>query len=157
MLAKLKNYFPYLLPLLLIFSRSIADITIVLISILFLYYSFKKIGWGWLKEKWFLFALFFSAYGITLNSAMSIDAKETFAYSLFFMRWPIFSMALAYWILSDLKSLKKFLISLTLLLLFIIFVLGGNSFLNRTFSVLKNTQEIDSQVLLKIILMLVLG
>ena len=121
MLAKLKNYFPYLLPLLLIFSRSIADITIVLISILFLYYSFKKIGWGWLKEKWFLFALFFSAYGITLNSAMSIDAKETFAYSLFFMRWPIFSMALAYWILSDLKSLKKFLISLTLLLLFIIF------------------------------------
>ena len=52
---------------------------------------------------------------------MSIDAKETFAYSLFFMRWPIFSMALAYWILSDLKSLKKFLISLTLLLLFIIF------------------------------------
>ena len=121
MLTKLKNYFPYLLPLLLIFSRSIADITIVLISILFLYYSFKKIGWGWLKEKWFLFALFFSAYGITLNSAMSIDAKETFAYSLFFMRWPIFSMALAYWILSDLKSLKKFLISLTLLLLFIIF------------------------------------
>lgn len=121
MLAKLKNYFPYLLPLLLIFSRSIADITIVLISILFLYYSFKKIGWGWLKEKWFLFALFFSAYGITLNSAMSIDAKETFAYSLFFMRWPIFSMALAYWILSDFKSLKKFLISLTLLLLFIIF------------------------------------
>ena len=121
MLAKLKNYFPYLLPLLLIFSRSIADITIVLISILFLYYSFKKIGWGWLKEKWFLFALFFFAYGITLNSAMSIDAKETFAYSLFFMRWPIFSMALAYWILSDLKSLKKFLISLTLLLLFIIF------------------------------------
>jgi len=37
------------------------------------------------------------------------------------MRWPIFSMALAYWILSDFKSLKKFLISLTLLLLFIIF------------------------------------
>ena len=121
MLTKLKNYFPYLLPLLLIFSRSIADITIVLISILFLYYSFKKIGWGWLKEKWFLFALFFSAYGITLNSAMSIDAKETFVYSLFFMRWPIFSMALAYWILSDFKSLKKFLTSLTLLLLFIIF------------------------------------
>ena len=121
MTTNIKNYFPYFLPLLLIFSRSIADITIVLISILFLYYSFKKIGWGWLKEKWFLFALFFSAYGITLNSAMSIDAKETFAYSIFFMRWPIFSMALAYWILSDLKSLKKFLISLTLLLLFIIF------------------------------------
>ena len=121
MLEKIKNYFPYFLPLLLIFSRAIADITIVIISILFLHYSFKKIGWGWVKEKWFLFAIFFSVYGMTLNSAMSIDAKETFAYSLFFMRWPIFSMALAYWILSDLKSLKKFLISLSLILLFIIF------------------------------------
>ena len=121
MIKKLKNYFPYLLPLLLIFSRAIADITIVLISILFLYYSFKKIGWGWLKEKWFLFALFFSAYCLTINSALSIDSAETFAYAFFFLRWPIFSMALAYWILSDLKSLKKFLISLTLLLLFIIF------------------------------------
>ena len=121
MLTKLKNYFPYLLPLLLIFSRAIADITIVLISILFLYYSFKKIGWGWLKEKWFLFALFFSAYCLTINSALSIDSAETFAYAFFFLRWPIFSMALAYWILSDLRSFKKFIISLTLLLLFIIF------------------------------------
>ena len=121
MIKKLKNYFPYLLPLLLIFSRAIADITIVLISILFLYYSFKKIGWGWLKEKWFFFALFFSAYCLTINSALSIDSAETFAYAFFFLRWPIFSMALAYWILSDLRSFKKFIISLTLLLLFIIF------------------------------------
>ncbi|MDB2679746.1 O-antigen ligase family protein [Methylophilaceae bacterium] len=121
MLAKLKNYFPYLLPLLLIFSRAVADITIVIISILFLYYSFKQIGWGWVKQKWFLFAIFFSAYCLTINSALSIDSLETFAYGLFFLRWPIFSMALAYWILSDLKSLKKFLISLTLFLLFIIF------------------------------------
>jgi len=121
MLTKLKNYFPYLLPLLLIFSRAIADITIVLISILFFYYSFKKIGWGWLKEKWFFFALFFSAYCLTINSALSIDSAETFAYAFFFLRWPIFSMALAYWILSDLRSFKKFIISLTLLLLFIIF------------------------------------
>ena len=121
MLEKIKNYFPYFLPLLLIFSRAVADTTIVIISILFLYYSFKKIGWGWVKEKWFLFAIFFSAYCLTINSALSIDSAETFAYAFFFLRWPIFSMALAYWILSDLKSLKKFLISLTLLLLFIIF------------------------------------
>jgi O-antigen ligase len=121
MLEKIKNYFPYFLPLLLIFSRAVADTTIVIISILFLYYSFKQIGWGWVKQKWFLFAIFFSAYCLTINSALSIDSAETFAYAFFFLRWPIFSMALAYWILSDLKSLKKFLISLTLLLLFIIF------------------------------------
>ena len=121
MTANLKNYFPYLLPLLLIFSRSLADITIILISILFLYHSYKNIGWQWVKEKWFCFALVFFIYCLTINTAMSINPTGTFAYSIFFIRWPIFSMALAYWILNDLKSLEKFLISLTIILIFIIF------------------------------------
>ena len=114
MTASIKNYFPYLLPLLLVFSRSLADITIVLISLLFLYHSYKNIGWHWVKEKWFCFALIFTIYCLTINSAMSIEPTETLAYSLFFIRWPIFAMALSYWILNDIKSLKKFLVSMTL-------------------------------------------
>ena len=121
MTASIKNYFPYLLPLLLIFSRSLADITIVLIGILFLYHSYKNIGWEWVKEKWFYFALIFSIYCLTVNSAMSIEPTETLAYSLFFIRWPIFAMALSYWILNDIKSLKKFFVSLAVVLFFIIF------------------------------------
>ena len=121
MTASIKNYFPYLLPLLLIFSRSLADITIVLIGILFLYHSYKNIGWEWVKEKWFYFALIFSIYCLTVNSAMSIEPTETLAYSLFFIRWPIFAMALSYWILNDIKSLKKFFVSITIVLIFIIF------------------------------------
>ena len=121
MKASLKNYFPYLLPLLLVFSRSMADITIVLVGILFLYHSHKNIGWGWVKEKWFCFALIFSFYCLTVNSAMSIEPNETIAYSLFFIRWPIFAMALSYWILNDIKSLKKFFVSMTIVLIFIIF------------------------------------
>ena len=121
MTASIKNYFPYLLPLLLIFSRSLADITIVLIGILFLYHSYKNIGWKWVKEKWFYFALIFSIYCLTVNSAMSIEPTETLAYSLFFIRWPIFAMALSYWILNDIKSLKKFFVSLAVVLFFIIF------------------------------------
>ena len=104
-----------------IFSRSLADITIVLISILFLYHSHKNIGWQWIKEKWFCFALFFSAYCMTINSALSINPTESLAYSIFFIRWPIFAMALAYWILNDTKSFKRFLLSMTFVLLFIIF------------------------------------
>ena len=114
MTASIKNYFPYLLPLLLIFSRSLADITIVLIGILFLYHSYKNIGWKWVKEKWFYFALIFSIYCLTVNSAMSIEPTETLAYSLFFIRWPIFAMALSYWILNDIQLLKKFFISMTI-------------------------------------------
>ena len=121
MIASFKKFFPYLLPLLLVFSRSLADITIVLISFLFLYHSHKKIGWHWIKEKWFCFALIFTIYCMVINSAMSIEPTETLAYSLFFIRWPIFAMALSYWILNDIQSLKKFLLSMTLVLFFIIF------------------------------------
>ena len=121
MTSNIKNYFPYLLPLLLVFSRSLADITIVLISFLFLYHSYQNIGWHWVKDKWFCFALIFTIYCLTINSAMSIEPTETLAYSLFFIRWPIFAMALSYWILSDIKSLKKFLVSMTVVLFFIIF------------------------------------
>ena len=121
MTTSIKNYFPYLLPLLLIFSRSLADITIVLIGILFLYHSYKNIGWEWVREKWFCFALIFTIYCLTINSAMSIEPSETLAYSLFFIRWPIFAMALSYWILNDIQLLKKFFVSLAVVLFFIIF------------------------------------
>ena len=121
MTAKLKFIFPYFLPLLLVFSRSFADITIVLVSISFLYYSYKNIGWGWIKDKWFFLALIFSAYCITINSALSINPIESLVYSIFFIRWPIFAMALSYWILNDIKSLKNFLVSMAIVLLFIIF------------------------------------
>ena len=121
MTTNIKKYFPYLIPFFLVFSRSLADITIVLISILFLYHSYKNIGWEWVKEKWFCFALIFSVYCLTINSSMSIEPTETLAYSLFFIRWPIFAMALSYWILNDIKSLKKFFISMTIVLIFIIF------------------------------------
>ena len=121
MTTSIKNYFPYLLPLLLIFSRSLADITIVLVGILFLYHSYKNIGWEWVREKWFCFALIFTIYCLTINSAMSIEPSETLAYSLFFIRWPIFAMALSYWILNDIQLLKKFFVSLAVVLFFIIF------------------------------------
>jgi O-antigen ligase len=121
MSASIKKYFPYLLPLLLMFSRGLADITIVLISLLFLYYSYKNIGWHWVKERWFCFALIFTIYCLTINSAMSIEPTETLAYSLFFIRWPIFAMALSYWILNDIQLLKKFFVSMTVVLFFIIF------------------------------------
>lgn len=120
-MTKIKNYLPFFLPLLLVFSRSVADITIVLISILFLFYSFKELGWEWVKEKWFLFAMIFSLYCFTVNSYMSIDPYESMAYSFFFIRWPIFAMALAYWVLNDIKSLKNFLHSMLIILTFIIF------------------------------------
>ena len=121
MTSNLKFFFPYFLPLLLVFSRSLADITIVLVSVSFLYYSYKNTGWEWVKDKWFFLALTFSVYCMTINSALSINPTESLAYSIFFIRWPVFAMALAYWILNDIKSLKRFMLSMSIVLLFIIF------------------------------------
>ena len=121
MISYIKNYFPYFLPILLIFSRSLADITIVLVGFLFLYHSYKNRKWEWIKQKWLHFALIFTTYCLTVNSIMSIEPTETLAYSLFFIRWPIFAMALSFWILNDIQSLKKFFVSMTIILIFIIF------------------------------------
>ena len=117
----IKVFIPYLLPFLLIFSRSIADITIVLISTLFLYKSFREKNWEWVKNKWFIFILIFWLYCILINSYLSIAPLESLAYSIFFIRWPLFAIALAYWIFKDLKDLKRFLFSMTIVLIFIIF------------------------------------
>jgi O-antigen ligase len=121
LIANLKFFFPFLLPLLLVFSRSLADITIVLVSILFLFYSYKNKRWEWMKDKWFIFALVFTFYCLTFNSIMSIKPSESFLYAIFFVRWPIFAMALAYWILNDSRLVKNFLISMAVIIVFIIF------------------------------------
>ena len=58
---------------------------------------------------------------MTINSVLSINPTESLAYSIFFIRWPIFAMALAFWVLNDIKSLKRFLLSMTIVLVFTIF------------------------------------
>ena len=58
---------------------------------------------------------------MTINSVLSINPTESLVYSIFFIRWPIFAMALAFWVLNDIKSLKRFLLSMTIVLVFTIF------------------------------------
>ena len=86
----IRVFIPYFLPFLLIFSRSIADITIVLISSLFLYKSFKEKNWEWVKNRWFIFALIFWLYCIIINSYLSIAPLESLAYSIFFYKMATF-------------------------------------------------------------------
>lgn len=121
LLDRFKTYLPYFLPLLLPFSRSIADITIVLVSSLFLIKSYQENNWKWAHDKWFIFAIIFWLYCILINSPLSIKPFESLAYSFFFLRWPLFAMALTYWIFNDAFDLKKFFISISLVMVFIIF------------------------------------
>ena len=117
----LKNIIPFLLPFAIPFSRSSADICVVLIAFLFLCKSYFENEWGWVKDVWFKFALIFFLYCIFINTPLSIDSFTSLKYSIFFLRWPIFALALGYWILNDLKSLKNFLVTLLFVCLFLIF------------------------------------
>ena len=54
-----------------------------------------------MNEKWFLCSLIFVSYLLFVNTPMSINPKGSFLYSLAFIRWPLFAMALSYWLLKS--------------------------------------------------------
>ena len=119
-LKKFEKYIPYSLPFLLFFFRGLADLTVVVVSIIFLYKSFKESKWIWAKELWFKYSVIFVIYLTTINVYISIDRSDTLFYALTFIRWPIFAAALYFWIFNSKAAIKSFLISLGLLLAFII-------------------------------------
>jgi len=114
------KYIIILLPVLLFFSRSIADITIVIIVFLFLYKSYIDKDWMWIKERWFIFALIFWVYLLLINTPLSVNPEKSLFYSIAFIRWPIFALALAYWVLSTQEKQKKFFIAFAITFTFIV-------------------------------------
>ena len=115
-----EKYIPYSLPFLLFFFRGLADLTVVVVSIIFLYKSFKESKWIWTKDLWFKYSVIFVIYLATINVYISTDRNDTLFYALTFIRWPIFAAALYFWIFNSKAAIKSFLISLGLLLAFII-------------------------------------
>lgn len=110
--ARVDNYFLWLLPALLLFSRAIADITVVLVGLAFLYHSYKYADWNWLHQPWLKAVLMFWAYLLLVNAPLSILPVESFKYALTFIRWPLFAAALAYWLLRNQKQQQSFLAGL---------------------------------------------
>ena len=117
---KFENLLLLVLPLLLIFYRGIADLTVLSIGIIFLYQSYKANNWKWLKQQWFIFSLIFWLYLLIFNTPLSRNPSESFLYSLAFIRWPLFAMALSMWLFKTNISKKYFLVSMVCTLLFII-------------------------------------
>ena len=110
--TKFRYLLPISLPLLLIFYRGIADVTVLLIGLVFLYQSYKSNNWQWVKQQWFIFSLIFWLYLLLINSPLSTNSSDSALYSLAFIRWPLFAMAISMWLLQDYKSRKIFLIAL---------------------------------------------
>ena len=104
-----------LLPVLLLLSRSFADLAVTLTGLAFLWHCFLTKKWGWLATPWLKTALLFFAYLATVNSFLSLHPQESLLHSLLFLRWPLFACALTYWLLETDTAKIRFLVSLTLI------------------------------------------
>lgn len=100
---------PWLLPVLLLSSRTLADISVVLVCLLFLCRAYQRQDWQWAHHPWFKLALVFAGYVLLINSPLSIDPQASVLYGLTFLRWPLFAAALAYWLLADHTRQRNFL------------------------------------------------
>ncbi len=114
------RYLPWILPLLLLFSRAIADITVLSIGVAFLFKSYQSKDWAWTKQTWFRLNIVFWLYLLCVNAPLSIDSADSFMHAIFYLRWPLFAAALAYWLLQDTKFQQHFLIALILVCVFVL-------------------------------------
>ena len=125
---------PFALPFLLVFSRTTADFTVILIVILFLMKSFLNNDWQWLKEPWLKLIYFFFFYLIFINAFFSENVVDSLIYSVSFLRWPLFCVAIYYWIFKSQISIKKVFYSICVLLLFLTLHLWIQYFTNQSIS-----------------------
>ncbi|MBD1147246.1 O-antigen ligase family protein [Pelagibacterales bacterium SAG-MED31] len=109
----------YLLPISLLTGPAIPDISITLISILFLSYSFINKDIKWLKETWVIAGLAFWI-SLLLLSFFSINKYESFQNAFIFIRYIVFAIAISNWLINDKKSLEFFLKILTISIIFIL-------------------------------------
>jgi O-antigen ligase len=100
---------PWLLPVLLLSSRTLADISVVTVCLLFLYRSYRLQDWQWASQPWFRLALVFAGYVLLINAPLSIAPQASVLYGLTFLRWPLFAAALGYWLLADHTRQRNFL------------------------------------------------
>lgn len=100
LLARSHTLFLWLLPALLLFSRALADVTVASVGLLFLLRSYRQKDWAWLQQGWFQLSLLFWAYLVLVNLPLSVLPEQSLKNALSFIRWPVFAMALAYWLLA---------------------------------------------------------
>lgn len=127
---KFGTLLPFLIPLLLIYSRTIAEITVIIVSILFLIKAIKEKNYIWLKNPLIIFITIFLGYLIFFNSPLSSNPLESLIYSITYLRWPFFSFAISYWIITSKNSLKKLIYGILFAFFFFFLDLSYQYFIN---------------------------
>lgn len=117
---KLARVVAWALPFLLLFSRSLADFSVLAVGLLFLSKSYFSKDWSWLARRWVHFSILFWLFLLLVNTPLSQDVFDSFLHSLVFIRWPLFAAAISYWILVRQSNQRHLLISLSAVVVFIV-------------------------------------
>ena len=117
-MQNISTWLVYFLPITLMTGPAIPDISISIIALMFIFYSFLNKNFLWLKESWVKSAVIFWI-SIIFISFFAINKKLSFTDSLIFIRYIIFSIALYSWILIDESKLKKLLSIIFISLIFV--------------------------------------
>ena len=111
-----------LIPFFLITGPFLSDLSISLISIIFLLYCLKKKNFSFFKKKYFYFFLFFWIY-LLFNSLINNFNLDSFGTSLVYIRYGIFVIAIATLLDFNEKFIKYFFNCI--LICFIVLILDG--------------------------------
>ncbi|HEC74437.1 MAG TPA: hypothetical protein ENI26_08700 [Methylophaga aminisulfidivorans] len=109
-----------LMPTVFLFSRALADITIVILGALFLYKCYLYKDWQWASTGWFVMSMIITAYIsfiVPIGAEFSLSA---FTGGLSYYRWPLFAAAMCFWILTTEKRFFAFELGVFVLLIFIV-------------------------------------
>lgn len=98
------------LPAFLMFSRAVADISVVLIGVIFLVRSWSAKDWCWAREKdIFVLLVIFVLMNVVVSPFAEYVGKS-FGRSLSWLRFIIFYAAITRWILTDERTIRRFII-----------------------------------------------
>lgn len=96
-----------LIPFFLISGPLLSDLSISLISLLFLAYCFKKKNFTYFKNKYFIFFLIFWIY-LVINSLINNFNIDSLKISFFYFRYGVFVVAIVSLLDADDKFIKYF-------------------------------------------------
>ncbi|AFU99720.1 O-antigen polymerase [Simiduia agarivorans SA1 = DSM 21679] len=108
------------LPVLLLFARAVADGTVLLTGLAFVWLSWRRADWQWLQQPWVRAGLALWLLLLMLT-ALAPDPARSFIYAAFFGRWILFAAALQCWLLADLPARRLVQASLIGVLAFVLF------------------------------------
>jgi len=107
-----------LIPLILIFSNSIADIIVVCASLFFIFISLKNNDWFWLRESWVKICLLIY-FWLIVTSFFAYNEELALSRSVSWIRFIIFSASLQFFFLKKQKNINKLIFCTLIALIYV--------------------------------------